>query len=206
MRRARSRYFPSGSPNKLGVAIITSNAISITLILLKVAFFWESTLDIGIDIPSLTSGIQGMKGLGLIVGLIALAGFIGRLVFVSFGSSIKNANPLRNFSGLGLIATSIALFVGALMVTGKLDKAVHQIQRNTIDPFTIYVLQRDSCDLSSGKYCVIVFEGDREISVNWFDSKIYMWELLNPQTGAVYKTLRPRSREGNGESTGEGFS
>lgn len=163
-------------------------------------------MEIGIDITSLTSGIQGMIGPGIIIGLIALAGFIGRLVFVSFGSSIKKANPLRNFSGLGLIATSIVVFVGGLVVTGKLDKAVHLIQRNTIDPFNIYVLQRDSCDISSGKYCVIVFEGDREISVNWFDSNVYMWELLNPQTGAVYKTLRPRSREGGGGSIGIGLS
>ncbi|WIY25922.1 hypothetical protein [Parasedimentitalea psychrophila] len=163
-------------------------------------------MEIGIDISSLTSGIQGLIGPGIIVGLIALAGFIGRLVFVSFGSSIKEANPLRNFSGLGLIATSIAMFVGALVVTGKLDKAVHLIQRNTMDPFNIYVLQRDSCDLSGSKYCVIVFEGGREISVNWFDSKVYMWELLNPQTGAVYKTLRPRSRVGDGESIGVGLS
>lgn len=162
-------------------------------------------MEIGIDIPSLTSGIGDMTGPGIIVGLIALAGFIGRLVFVSFGSSIKNANPLRNFSGFGRIAAGGVVFVGALAMTGKLDKAAHKIQGSTIDPFYIYVLKRDSCDLSSGKYCVILFEGDREISVNWFDNKVYMWELLNPQAGAVYNSLRPRSREGHENNAGKGI-
>jgi len=162
----------------------------------------ESILDFGFDVSTFVAESQRLTGPGIIVGLIALAGTIGRMLFVAFGSSIQGVNPFRNFSGSGLIILGIVLFIGALGVTGKLDKAVHKVQRNTIDPFNVWILKRDACDLSSGKYCVIVFEEGREISVNWFDREVYMWELLNPQSGAVWKTLRPRSRDEHNQGMG----
>ncbi|NRB19636.1 MAG: hypothetical protein HRU33_19250 [Rhodobacteraceae bacterium] len=146
------------------------------------------------DVSSFVAQSQGLTGTAMIIGFIALGGYVGRLLYVSFGSSIAAVNLFRNFSGLGLISISVGLFIAGLYLTGKQDRAVHMVQRTVIDPFTVWVLKRDACDLSSGKYCVIVFEDDREISVNWFDQEVYMWELLNPPSGAVWDTLRPRSR------------
>ena len=151
-------------------------------------------MEIEFDVSSYISQVQGSGGHTITIALILVAGFFGRLVFVAFGPSIAAANPFRNFSGFGLIGLSVAMFVGYLFVTGKQERALHIVQRNTIDPFLVWVLERDSCDLSGSKYCVIIFEDGREISVNWFAKEVYMWELVNPDHGAVWNTLRPISR------------
>jgi len=152
-------------------------------------------LEIEFDVSSYISQVQGSGGHTLMIALILVAGYFGRLVFVAFGPSIAAANPLRNFSGFGLIGLCVAMFVGYLFLTGKQERALQVVQRNTIDPFMVWVLERDSCDQLSGKYCVIIFEDGREISVNWFAKEVYMWELVNPDHGAVWNTLRPMARD-----------
>ena len=68
------------------------------------------------------------------------------------------------------------------------------VQRHVVDPFVISVLDRDSCDLNSGAYCVVVFEEDRELIVNWHDRRIDMFALVNPPSGSVFYTGRPQPR------------
>ncbi len=153
-------------------------------------------MDLGIDPAAIAAGSQGMSSNLILIGTIAFVGFFGRLVFVAFAPSIAKANPLANFSGFGLIAVAVALIFGGLFVTGKTVKATVLVQRHLIDPVIVSVLGRDSCDLNSDDYCVVVFEDGREMSVNWHDKRVHMYEILTPATLPLWTSLRPRSRPG----------
>jgi len=151
-------------------------------------------LDFDFDVSSVTSVSEGLMGQSILIGSLVVIIFVSRMLFVTFAPSIMALNPLRGFSGFGLIGVAVAIFIGGLFLTGKQGHAVQVVQRNIIDPFTVSVLKRDSCDIASGAYCVVVFEAEREISVNWFDKRVYMWEIINPPSGAVWDTRRPVSR------------
>ncbi len=77
------------------------------------------------------------------------------------------------------------------------------VQRNLVDPSIISVLEKDSCDVSSGAYCVIIFDEGREIAVNWFDRGVVLFEIAHPRQGAVPSSLRPHMPAGerSGQNT-----
>jgi len=156
--------------------------------------FWSEILDFDFDVSSVTSVSEGVMGQSILIGSLVVIVFVSRMLFVIFAPSIMALNPLRGFSGVGLIGVAVAIFIGGLFLTGKQDHAVRVVQRNIMDPFTVSVLKRDSCDIASGAYCVVVFEGAREISVNWFDHRVYMWDIINPPSGAIWDARRPVSR------------
>jgi len=137
-------------------------------------------MDFSFDISTFVTESQDTIGTWLVTPAIAIVGFLGRLVFVAYGASIMAFNPFRNFSGFGLIGVSAALFVGMIFISGNQNRVVHMVQRHLITPITAWGMKRDACDLSSGKYCVVIFEKRRDVSVNWFDKEAYMWKLLNP--------------------------
>ncbi|MBO9449559.1 hypothetical protein J7426_04780 [Tropicibacter sp. R16_0] len=155
-------------------------------------------MDFGFDVSGAVAGVSearsGLSGKFTIILMIAVLGLVGRQVFVAFGPSLKVANPFARFSGFGLIGVAIAIFVGGLVVTSKGRTAMIQIQRNISDQFIVSVLERDSCDVTSGAYCVVVFEGEREIVVNWFDKRVDMFAIANPRTEVHWLTVRPQVR------------
>ncbi|SPJ28669.1 hypothetical protein [Falsiruegeria mediterranea] len=118
-------------------------------------------MDFGFDVSGLVARVSearsGLSGKFTIILMIAILGLVGRQVFAAFGPSLKVSNSLAGFSGFGLIGVAIAVFVGGLVVTGKGRMAMIQIQRNISDPFIVNVLERDSCDVTLGAYCVVVF-------------------------------------------------
>ncbi|MFS4582309.1 hypothetical protein [Phaeobacter sp. C3_T13_0] len=122
-------------------------------------------------------------------GTIAFVGFFGRLVFVAFGPGLANANPLKNFSGFGRVLLAVAL-----NVSGKMAKAQTLFKRHLVDPIIVTVLGRDSRDLASDDCCVMLFEQGREMSVNWYDKRVYIYEILNPLTLPLWSFLRPQIR------------
>ncbi|WP_264212735.1 hypothetical protein [Leisingera thetidis] len=153
-------------------------------------------MDIGIDPAAVAAGSQEMTGNIALIGTIAFVGFFGRMVFVAFAPGLAKANPFRNFSGTGFILLAAALFAGGLYASGKMTKATVLFKRNLVDPVVVTWLGRDSCDPASGSYCVVVFEDGQEKVVNWYDKRVYMYEIVNPPEGAVWHTLRPQPRPG----------
>lgn len=136
------------------------------------------------------------RALMIIVGL-AVAGFIGRLVVVSFGDRIAGMNPLRDASGGMMILVAFALIGGGVFYMNGPVKLSIMFRQHVTDPFMVSVLGRDSCDLASGAYCVVVFEKDREIVVNWHDKRVHMMQLMTPPMNPPWGSLRPRPRGGD---------
>ena len=156
-------------------------------------------MDFGFDVSGAVSGVsqmnEGMSGKLTMIMTILVLGIVGRQVFVAFGSNLKMSNPLARLSGVGVLLVGVAVLVGGLFAAGKGRSALIQLQRNIVDPFVISVLERDSCDIASGAYCVVVFEEDREIIVNWHDKRVDMYAIANPRTEVLWKTQRPMARQ-----------
>lgn len=153
-------------------------------------------MDLGIDPSAVAAGSEELTSTLVLIGAIAFAGFFGRMVFVAFGPSIAKSNPFRNFSGSGFILLAAALFAGGLYASGKMTKASVLFKRHLVEPVIVTWLGRDSCDPAQGSYCVVVFEDGEEKIVNWYNKRVYMYEIVNPPAGAVWHTLRPRHRLG----------
>lgn len=155
-------------------------------------------MDFGFDVSGAVSGVsqmnEGMSGKLTIIMSILVLGIVGRQLFVAFGSNLKLSNPLAHMSGVGVLLVGVAVLVGGLFVAGKGQFALIQVQRNIVDPFVVGVLERDSCEIASGAYCVVVFEEDREIIVNWHDKRVDMYAIANPRTEILWKTQRPVAR------------
>ncbi|MFV1443068.1 MULTISPECIES: hypothetical protein [unclassified Phaeobacter] len=151
-------------------------------------------MDLGIDPTALAAGSHVVTGNIMMFGTIAFVGFFGRLVFVAFGPGVAQANPLGHLSGFGHILVAVALFAGALHLSGKTVKAQVLFKRHLVDPVIVTLLGRDSCDPQGEAYCVMVFEDGREMSVNWHDTRVHMYELLNPVELPLWSSLRPRER------------
>lgn len=155
-------------------------------------------MELGIDVGATADGVSkvtsGLAGQFSIILMILVIGVVGRQVFVAFGPSLKMSNPLAGLSGIGMILVAFAIMVGGLMVMGKGRWALIQVQRQIVDPFVVDVLERDSCEVASGDYCVVVFEDGREIIVNWFDKRVDMFAIANPQTEVHWLTTRPQLR------------
>lgn len=148
------------------------------------------------DAMSASSQVSGdMIGVSGIVLTVAALGFIGRLVFVVFGDRLGGLNPLRGVSGWGLIGVAAALLAGGLVMTGKHRPVIIGLKARLVDPFVVSVLKRDSCDVSGEKYCVVVFEEDREIFVNWYDRRVSMFKIVNKlDFNPIRVSPRPVSR------------
>ncbi len=129
----------------------------------------------------------------LIVAL-AFVGFIGRLVVVAYGDRIAGLNPLRSASGGVMIGAAVLLIAGGIFLVNGHVKTLIMVRQHSIDPFLTSVLGRDSCDVASGAYCVVVFENEREIVVNWHDKRVHMMALLTPPMNPPWGSLRPRTR------------
>ncbi|KIC09911.1 hypothetical protein RA19_14240 [Leisingera sp. ANG-M1] len=153
-------------------------------------------MELGIDPAAIAAGSKELSSTFTLIAVIAFVGFFGRLVFVAFAPGIAKANPFRNFSAAGFILLAAVLFGGGLYVSGKAVKAEVLLKRHLVDPVLVSWLGRDSCDPGDGSYCVVVFEKGQEKIVNWYDKRVYMWEIVNPAEGAVWHTLRPRPRPG----------
>lgn len=155
-------------------------------------------MDFGFDVTAAAGEVSQSSGdmyarLTIIL-VLGVVGFVGRMVFVAFGPSVKVGNPLKGLSGAAMIAVGLCLAFGALILVGKGDKAVRMVQRNIIDPYIVSVMEKDPCDPASGAYCVIVFEPGREISLNWFDKGINLFDIAHPIQGAVASSIRPQIR------------
>ncbi|MFW8595012.1 hypothetical protein [Cribrihabitans neustonicus] len=151
-------------------------------------------MDLGIDPAAVAAQSQGFSSSLALIATIAFVGFFGRLVFVAFAPNLAARNPLRHLSGAGFLLLAAAIFGGGLYATGKWTKAVVLFNRSLVDPVIVSWLGRDSCDPASGRYCVVVFEAERELVVNWYDKRVYMWEIVNPPEGAPWHSQRPLSR------------
>ncbi|WP_164658859.1 hypothetical protein [Tropicibacter sp. Alg240-R139] len=164
-------------------------------------------MDFGFDVAGAVAGVSeaknGLSGKFSMIMIILVFGLVGRQVFVAFGPSLKLSNPFARLSGFGMMGVAVAVIVGGLVVTGKGRTAMIQIKRNISDPFIVNVLERDSCYVASGAYCVVVFEEGREIVVNWFDKRVDMFAIANPQTEVHWLYVRPKFRPEK-LSTGEG--
>ena len=140
-------------------------------------------MDFGFDVERAASAASqahgDMANVLVVVGTLAVLGFFGRLIFVAYGDRIKDFNPLHGFSGWGMIGVSVAFLAGGMLLTGKQRVALIRLKAHLIDPFVVSVLHKDSCDVASGKYCVVVFEEGREIVVNWYDRRVSMFEIAN---------------------------
>ena len=152
------------------------------------------------EISTAAASVQEVSEIGpqartllLIVGL-AFAGFIGRLVVVSFGDRVAGMNPLRNASGGVMILAAVLLMGGGVFYMNGHVKTGIMIRQHVTDPFIVSVLGRDTCEVPSGDYCVVVFEEEREIVVNWHDKRVHMMELLTPPMNPPWGSLRPRPR------------
>ena len=77
----------------------------------------------------------------MIIAVIAIAGYFGRLVVALLGPSIVRRNAHQNVSGFGLIGLSVVLFVGMIYVAGGQDRALYLLQQTIIDPVRLWVLQ-----------------------------------------------------------------
>ncbi|KIC16030.1 MULTISPECIES: hypothetical protein [unclassified Leisingera] len=153
-------------------------------------------MDLGIDPSAVAAGSQEVTSTFVMFGTIAFVGFFGRMIFVAFGPGLAKSNPFRNFSGGGFILLAAALFAGGLYASGKMTKATVLFKRHLADPVIVTLLGKDSCDPADGSYCVVVFEDGQEKIVNWYNKRVYMYEIVNPPEGAVWHTLRPRHRPG----------
>ncbi|WP_406644386.1 hypothetical protein QEZ52_10980 [Aliisedimentitalea scapharcae] len=155
-------------------------------------------MDFGFDVSAAAAGVSqasdGVSGKFTVIMIIAAVGMLGRSLFVAFGSSLRISNPLKALSGIAMILAAFVIMFGGMVLVGKGQSMLLMVQRNVVDPFVVSVLDRDSCDLHSGAYCVIVFEQDRERVVNWHDHRVDMFALVNPPNGSVFHTERPRSR------------
>lgn len=151
-------------------------------------------MDFGFDPSAVAAGSQEMTGNFILIGVIAFVGFFGRMLFVAFAPDLAKAAPFKNFSGPGFILLAVGLFAGGLYISGKMVKAQVMVKRHLVDPVIVTWLGRDSCDPETGGYCVVVFEDDGEKIVNWYDKRVYMYEIVNPPEGAVWHSQRPRAR------------
>lgn len=130
----------------------------------------------------------------IIIVCVALFGFVGRLVFVAFSDRVAGINPLRNASGGVMIMAAVALMGGGIFMMNGHVKSLILVRQHVVDPFIVSVLGWDSCDVASGAYCVVVFEDDREIVVNWHDKRVHMMVLLTPPQNPPWGSLRPMTR------------
>ncbi|WP_323782019.1 hypothetical protein [Leisingera sp.] len=151
-------------------------------------------MNFGFDPSAVAAGSQELTSNFVLIGIIAFAGFFGRLVFVAFAPGIARAAPFRNFTAPGFILLAAALFAGGLYLSGRMVKAQVLVSRHLVDPVIVTLLGRDSCDPADGSYCVVVFEDGREKMVNWYDKRVYMWEIVNPPEGAIWHSQRPPAR------------
>ncbi|MFY9212574.1 MAG: hypothetical protein WAO69_15765 [Aestuariivita sp.] len=131
----------------------------------------------------------------MIIGAIAVFGLLGRLFFMAMRDRAAKHNPLRDASGGGLIFASLALVAAGIYFNSGHVKTMVMVQRHVVDPITVSVLKRDSCQLSGGDYCVVVFQEDREIVVNWFDKRVHMFTLLTPAMNPPWGSPRPVARD-----------
>jgi hypothetical protein len=130
----------------------------------------------------------------LIIGAIAAVGLLGRVFFGNMRDWATRHNPLGDASGAGLIIGALVLIFGGLYFTSGHVKSMVVVQRHIVDPFVVSVLKKDSCALESGDYCVVVFEQDREIVVNWFDKRVHMLSLMTPPMNPPWGSPRPKAR------------
>ena len=155
-------------------------------------------MDLGFDVTGAVAGVSelntGMSGKLTLIMSILVLGIVGRQLFVAFGPNLRFSSPFAGVSGTGILAVGALVLVGGLFMAGKGSTALIQVQRNIVDPFVIEVLERDSCDVTSGAYCVVVFENGREIIVNWHDRRVDMFAIANPRTEIYWKTQRPVAR------------
>lgn len=152
-------------------------------------------MEFGIDPQAFVGDGDAVYGkVGLFFGLGVL-GLVGRMIFVAWGSEIASKNPLKNFSGPAFIALAVAIF-GFVMLRDvpSVKQAEIFVRTHTVDYVLVDLMQRDSCVIEGDAYCVVVFEDGREMVVNWYDRRVYMWEILNPDTGAPWEAPRPPSR------------
>ncbi|MBE1285019.1 MAG: hypothetical protein GJ676_17030 [Rhodobacteraceae bacterium] len=155
-------------------------------------------MDFGFDVSTAAEGVSdvqhGLSGPLTTILIVLAIGVFGRMVFVAFGDRLRIANPLAALSGAGWIIVALSTFLGGLFVTGQARPAWIQVQRHVIDPFVVSILERDSCDPGTGAYCVVVFDPGREMVVNWYDKRVDMYRIVNPQTGPVRRSPRPQIR------------
>ncbi len=78
-----------------------------------------------------------------------------------------------------------------ISAVGPDDKPVRLVQRDLADPSIISVLEKDSCDVASGAYCVIIVDAGRKIAVNRFDKGVVRSDMAHPRQGAVPISRRP---------------
>lgn len=129
------------------------------------------------------------------IALIVAFGFIGRLVFIAYGDRIQNFNPLKALSGVGLVIVAVGILTATVFVSGKQVKAMVLLKSILVEPVLVTLLKKDSCTITDESYCVIVFEDDREISVNWYNRRVDMFKLVNDFTlNPLWASPRPKLR------------
>jgi len=129
-----------------------------------------------------------------LLAVFVLVGGIGRLVFVAYGDKLTGVNPFRNLSGPALLLAGAVIILGPMFFSSKLNRIWVNIKSYTAEPFITQLLDRDSCTITDTSYCVVIFEGEQEIVVNWYNRGVYLWGVLNPEGGAVWDAPRPPRR------------
>ncbi|MEY8842444.1 hypothetical protein AB9K41_25715 [Cribrihabitans sp. XS_ASV171] len=156
-------------------------------------------MDFGFDVNGTVAGVsqlsQALSGKSLALLLIGAIGLGARPFYVAFLAGRNVSSPVAGLSGWAKVALGLALASGLAAWLGRFDVVAIKAQRYVVDPYTVSLLKRDSCDPASADYCVIVFDDGREISVNWWDRRVDMLRLAHPVTGAPQWSLRPRLRQ-----------
>lgn len=151
-------------------------------------------MDLGIDVEALSGTAQGVSQ-SLTLGMLFLViGGVGRMIFVAFGDKLVGFNPFHNLSGRWMLIVGLGIVLSPLIFQTQINSLLVRTKSLTVEPFLTEVLGRDSCVIAEASYCVVIFEGDAELVVNWYHRGIYMWGLLNPDAGAVWDAPHPPQR------------
>lgn len=126
--------------------------------------------------------------------ILVVIGGIGRMIFVAFGDRLVAFNPFRHLSGPKMLVVGGAIVLAPVFFETQVNHVLTKTKSLTLEPILTEVLGRDSCVIDEDSYCVVIFEGETELVVNWYHRGIYMWGLLNPDSGAVWDAPRPPER------------
>ncbi|WP_420004278.1 hypothetical protein [Arenibacterium sp. LLYu02] len=151
-------------------------------------------MDFGVNVAALSGTAQGLSQSVTLGMIFLLVGGVGRMIFVAFGDRMVRFNPFRNMSGQMMLLVGGAIVLSPLFFETQVNHVWTKAKSLTVEPFLTEVLGRDSCVIDETSYCVVIFEGEAELVVNWYHRGVYMWALLNPETSAVWDAPRPPRR------------
>lgn len=151
--------------------------------------------DVSGAISAMSQPFQDTPERLVIILAIAVFGVAGRYLFVAFALSLKVTRPIPSFSGGSMLGVGALVVFALLAIVGHPDRLSPTEKQTNAG----VLRQQDSCDFLRSERCVIIIDGESEISVSPLDRRLQDWTPDPALRGPVARSPRPAARDwGNG--------